>query len=307
MNVTLVISPDIEADEVERRRILAPAASSFNVDSHASLSYGRGLVTIVGAEETEMRTYFATAKQMARLDALAVQHGLEIRQMMELAGWHMLEVFRRLHIPLQAQVTVVCGKGNKAGDGLAAARHLTNHGWQTNVVLLATALAPDAAHHLTLLRKMRVPMASWPRQSGRAKGWLAQSPVLIDALIGYRLEGPPRGIFCDAVKLMNRWRRHEPVSAGTRRSGRRRARRLVIAYDIPTGVASDGRCFAPCIRADATLTLGLPKRAFRRQPARRYTGKIFLADIGIPDFVYDRITPRSRPLFGYGAGSLLAI
>jgi len=54
--------------------------------------------------------YYATIKEMERLDALAVENGLEIRQMMELAGWHMVRVFRKLGIPQKAKVTVVCGK-----------------------------------------------------------------------------------------------------------------------------------------------------------------------------------------------------
>ncbi len=47
-----------------------------------------------------------------KLDSLAVENGLEIRQMMELAGWHMLEVFQRLGISKDRKVIVVCGKGN---------------------------------------------------------------------------------------------------------------------------------------------------------------------------------------------------
>ena len=42
--------------------------------------------------------HFATAEEMAELDRLAVESGLKISQMMELAGWHMLEVFDRLKI-----------------------------------------------------------------------------------------------------------------------------------------------------------------------------------------------------------------
>ena len=36
--------------------------------------------------------YYATAKEMERLDALAVENGLEIRQMMEFAGWSMVSL-----------------------------------------------------------------------------------------------------------------------------------------------------------------------------------------------------------------------
>ena len=42
--------------------------------------------------------YFASADEMAKLDDIAVASGLEIRQMMELAGWHMLSVIKDMEI-----------------------------------------------------------------------------------------------------------------------------------------------------------------------------------------------------------------
>lgn len=234
--------------------------------------------------------YFATAADMARLDELAVKAGLEIRQMMELAGWHILQIFERLKISPRAKVTVVCGKGNKGGDGLAAARHLTNHGFHTTVVLISSTLSLDAVHHLRLLRKMEVPVVVYERQKAIAHQRISYRDVLVDALIGYRLRGVPEGVYAEAVTLMNR----SPAT--------------VVAYDIPTGVdATTGECHYPCILAEATLTLGLLKRAFKVPQAKRHAGKIFLADIGIPEAVYNKIALGSRPPFGQGKTGVLEL
>ncbi|MBI4050310.1 MAG: hypothetical protein HY398_02575 [Candidatus Doudnabacteria bacterium] len=187
--------------------------------------------------------YFATAKEMERLDELAVKNGLSVLQMMELAGWHMVSLFELLKIPKKTKIVVVCGKGNKGGDGLSAARHLTNHGYRVSVM---------------------------PREAG----------VIIDALIGYHLNGAPRGKFREAIEWIN--------NCGKK----------VVAYDLPSGVdATTGKYFAPCIRAFATLTLALPKRAFLKKEARKKSGRVFLADIGIPEFLYDKIRNSSRPDF----------
>ena len=95
---------------------------------------------------------------MEQLDKLAVQNGLEIRQMMELAGWHMISLFNILRISRQSPIVVIVGKGNKGGDGLSAARHLANYGWEVSVILLSKIISADALHHLSLLKKMRVPI-----------------------------------------------------------------------------------------------------------------------------------------------------
>jgi len=224
------------------------------------------------------KMYYATAKEMERLDKLAVENGLEIRQMMELAGWHMVSLFETLRISKLSSVVVMVGKGNKGGDGLSAARHLANHGWDVSVILLSETISADSRHHLGLLKKMRVPTMIYENNKSKARWVIEHSTVLIDALIGYHLDGPPRGLFKEVIELMNK-------------SGKK-----IIAYDLPSGIdATTGECLHPCIQARATLSLALPKRAFKVKKSTVACGKIFLADIGIPNFLYDRIHGGSRP------------
>ena len=227
--------------------------------------------------------YYATAKEMEQLDKLAVQSGLEIRQMMELAGWHMVSLFEVLRISKLSSVVVVVGKGNKGGDGLVAARHLANRGQDVSVILLSEDISANSRHHLNLLKKMRVPVTMYERNKHKAKSMIENSAILIDALIGYHLAGAPRGLFKEVIELI------KSVSG-----------KKIISYDLPSGVdATTGECLYPCIQADVTLSLALPKRAFKVKKTKVACGKIFLADIGIPNFLYDRIRKGSRPRFGY--------
>ncbi len=234
--------------------------------------------------------YYATASEIEKLDQLAVKYGLEIRQMMELAGWYILAVFDELKIPKYAKVIVVCGKGNKAGDGLSAARHLINHGWKVEVVLLTKQLSSNAKHHLKLIEEMKASILLFSRNKKKVEKVLKKADIIIDALIGYRLKGAPRGACGEIIKMINN------------------VNKKVIAYDIPTGIdVTTGECFDPGIIAEATLTLGLPKKAFQLKKTLKHSGQIFLADIGIPAFIYDQLAIGSRPDFEASNRSLIKL
>lgn len=224
--------------------------------------------------------YYATAKELEKLDQLAVKNGLEIRQMMELAGFYILEVFRRLKITSKSKVTVVCGKGNKAGDGLCAARHLLNSGYKVTIVLLSPKISENSQHQLRLLQKMGAPIFLYSKEKTRIQKIINSSDILIDALIGYRLQGAPRGIFKEAIKMMNK------------------SQKRIVAYDLPSGLdPTSGYCHKPCIKAWVTFSLALPKRGFKFKEAQKFCGKIFLGDIGVPKFLYEKIAPKSQPPF----------
>ncbi|MDA2936110.1 NAD(P)H-hydrate epimerase [Patescibacteria group bacterium AH-259-L05] len=224
--------------------------------------------------------YYAAAQQMAKLDDLAIKNGLEIRQMMELAGWQMLNLFRHGKIPKKSKIMIVCGKGNQAGDGLCAGRHLANSGYKVNFVLVSKNMSPDSVHHLQLIKKMKLSLIYYPNNKAKAKKLIQNSDIIIDALIGYNLSGAPRKDFKELVEFINQ------------------SKGKIISYDIPTGIDSTaGECFSPCIKAWITLSLALPKQAFRRKQARKACGKIFVADIGIPSFIYNKIAVHSRPSF----------
>lgn len=224
--------------------------------------------------------YYASAKEMEKLDEIAVQSGLEIRQMMELAGWHIVPLFHTLGINQDSKIVVVCGTGNKGGDGLSAARHLANYGYSISVILVSEDIKSDPLHHLRLLKKMKIPIAIYREDRVAFENIMSYSDVVIDALLGYHLEGAPRDDFADVIEHINT------------------AQKQVIAYDIPSGVdATSGECLKPCIQAQATLSLAIPKKCFQTDEGKIHAGKVYLADIGISQFLYDQISPGSRPDF----------
>ncbi|MEB2343250.1 MAG: NAD(P)H-hydrate dehydratase [Deltaproteobacteria bacterium] len=161
-------------------------------------------------------------------------------------------------------VLVVCGAGNNGGDGLVAARHLALLGVPVRAALVAEPkrLAPDAAANLTRARAAGVPVAIGAplRTAGAA--------VIVDALFGTGLTRPVTGAVAAAIQRI-----------ATARPGA-----CVVAVDLPSGLDADtGQCHGPCVAADLTVTIALPKLGLALEPGRTLAGRIVVARIGIAD------------------------
>jgi NAD(P)H-hydrate epimerase len=98
---------------------------------------------------------------------------------------------------------------------------------------------------------------------------LDSADLVIDGLIGYSLEGAPRGTTSDLIRWANR--QHVPI----------------LSLDVPSGVdTTSGTAFDPAIQATATMTLALPKQGLRAPGAERNVGELYLADISVPPELY---------------------
>lgn len=205
-----------------------------------------------------------TAAEMRAVDRVAVEEvGLQLLQMMENAGsslaWHARDV-------ADGPVVVVAGDGGNGGGGLVCARHLANRDVPVSVVLdrPAAELTGAAAHQFGILSEMDVP------QYGPDDVWDDEASVVVDALVGYGLDGPlrpPASTLVETIQTV----------------GRDGAR--VVSLDVPSGRdATTGGASGPVVDPDRTVTLALPKTGLGAN-----TGSLYLADIGIPAVVYDRV------------------
>ena len=73
-----------------------------------------------------------TSDDVAALDRAAVESGVSVVQLMEIAGWQLARCAWNLLHEQPARVLVLAGRGNNGGDGLVAARHLAT--WGCDVV-----------------------------------------------------------------------------------------------------------------------------------------------------------------------------
>ena len=215
-----------------------------------------------------------TVDQMREVDRLMVEDlRIELIQMMENAGRCLAQHVRSelggdVH---RRRVAVLAGRGGNGGGGLAAARRLAIWGADVTVLLGQEAEAVQGVprHQLAILQRIGVPLKN-PEQTAAAD--MNSAEHLIDALIGYSLDGAPTGAVADLIRAANE-------------SGH-----AITALDIPSGLPGDsGLAFAPTIRAATTLTLALPKVGLLRPEAKPYVGRLYLADISVPQLVYSRL------------------
>lgn len=218
-----------------------------------------------------------TAAEMRDIDRLATEEfGIGLVQMMELAGANLARVAQEFVGGTSGRaITVLVGPGNNGSGGLVAARHLVNRGADVHVVLSqpVNRLPSLPRERLATLLEMRVRacVAGWDLLDGELDDLLAGSALILDALLGYAAEGPPRGELAALV-----------ASALD-------SRRPVLSLDLPTGLhADDGTTSGAHLIAAATVTLALPKRGLLTPTGRQLSGETYLADIGLPQALYRR-------------------
>jgi len=212
-----------------------------------------------------------TADEMRDVDCVAAEDvGLQLLQMMENAGralaWHVRDV-------RDGDVVILAGSGGNGGGGLACARHLINRGVPVRVVLdrPPEELSGAAAHQCHILDEMGVSIATGVESLDDVDS----RATVVDALIGYGLGGDVRPPTSEYIDRMNE-----------------RAR-STVSLDVPSGIdATTGEPLGAAAVPDRTVTLALPKTGLDSP-----TGTLYLADIGIPRTVYERLGIPYEPPF----------
>jgi hydroxyethylthiazole kinase-like uncharacterized protein yjeF len=193
-----------------------------------------------------------SSAQVKELDKLAAERfGVRLDWLMEAAGWQAARA-------CQGRTVVVCGVGNNAGDGLAAARHL--HRWGRLEALCCIDVGRvkgEAREELEALQRHGVPIYDELQ--------LDAAEVILDSIFGTGLSRAPRDRFADWIEAIN--------AAGAR----------VVSVDVPSGLDADtGVAYAPCVRADVTVTFTLPKQGLLQADGPRLSGEVWVCDIGVP-------------------------
>jgi hydroxyethylthiazole kinase-like uncharacterized protein yjeF len=211
------------------------------------------------------------SRQVKEVDALAQERfGISLDWLMEAAGWQVARFCPKA-------TAVVCGVGNNAGDGLAAARHLHRWGKLAGVFCIDIArLQGAAARELVALRRIGVAVSSDLRLDG--------ATAVVDAIFGTGLSRRPEGAFAKWIDAVNA------------------SQKQVIAVDVPSGLDADtGVAYSPSVQAHTTVTLGLPKPGLLAADGPRLAGDVWVADIGVPFEAYALLGVHvSRDLFAAG-------
>lgn len=216
-----------------------------------------------------------TADQMREVDRIAVEEfGLGILQMMENAGRSLAGNVLDMLGAATGEVTILAGSGGNGGGGICCGRHLHNRGFRVWIVLDTEPknLGLAASNQLHIVQAAGLQ----PVAGSEAEDAIRRADIVVDALIGYGLRGAPLGRTAELIEWCNKLARR------------------VLALDVPSGMdATTGETPAAVVRAKRTLTLALPKSGLEH-----IKGDLYLADIGIPPQVYERLGLAVEPPFG---------
>lgn len=199
-----------------------------------------------------------TTEQMRELDRRTIAAGTPAVELMERAGYEVARVtFEWLKKRNARSVLLFAGKGNNGGDAFVAARHLAGAGCTATLVLLCRRgeLQGAALHHFQQL--VGVTIHELPDLNELRE---LEPAVVVDGLLGTGLTGEVREPYRAAIEFINQLR--VPV----------------IAIDVPSGLGTP-----TCVRADVTVTIGLPKIDLLKHPDN--VGHIEVVDIGLGDDV----------------------
>jgi NAD(P)H-hydrate epimerase len=228
------------------------------------------------------RVPVVTASQMREVDRLMIDEaGISLTQMMENAGRALARVAvqegggsaRRL------RVAVLAGSGGNGGGGLVAARRLACWGARVVAMLSRTDLHGVPAQQRDAAEASGVHVLAGPPGPADLDG----TDVVLDAVLGYSLAGAPTGAALEMVE----------ATSGARRRGI-----PVVSLDLPSGLDPDtGVAPGAVVTATHTVSLALPKTGLLTESGRRHVGALSLADISVPEWVYQRVGVDPGELF----------
>lgn len=174
-------------------------------------------------------------------------------------------------------IVIMVGVGYNGAGSIIAGRLLAQWGHPVHIILShdEKRLKVLAQTHLDLAERAGVPVTTWEDFD------LQHAPThTIDGLVGYNIAGPLRGPSVD----MAHWMNHSDAR--------------IISFDLPSGLDPDeGPSEDTIVRANKTVTLALPKIGLQKKNARVFTGRIYLADIGIPAQAYEKFADVPSDLF----------
>lgn len=186
-----------------------------------------------------------------------------------------LKVIKNLDIKNNNTFTIVCGNGNNGGDGFAVSRHLFVMGKKVNVFLIGSEekLSHDCKINYNILNNLGIKI--WHINNTDdlelLRECITKSDLTIDAILGTGLSRNVEGIYDSAISIMNE------------------NSKQTVSIDIPSGLSCDtGKILGNSIIADLTVTFELYKRGFVNYGTDKYTGKIIVENIGIPEIVIDK-------------------
>ena len=208
----------------------------------------------------------AKREEIAKLDKQAISSGISEEILMENAGCAVFE-FLKTHFGLDKKYLIFSGTGNNGGDAFVVARKLASEFAHVVVFIVGgkNQIKGTALKNLNLLSLYPVEILEFETINRVVLSSLLEANVIIDGIFGTGLNREIIGTTKELIMEINN------------------AKKPVVSIDIPSGVdANTGGILGAAIKADFTVTMGLPKRGFYSPPGSDYAGKVIVSHISYP-------------------------
>ncbi len=209
--------------------------------------------------------------EMRRMDKAAVeQFGIPEEILMENAGHAAYNLLSEKVGIKGKRFLVFCGIGNNGGDGFVVARKIHSNGGDVKVFILGDPNKFKGAAKLNLDIISRFPIDIERiefAESVKTEIWHCNA--IIDAIFGTGLARNVEGLYRDVIELINN------------------SKKTVLSLDIPSGVHGDtGQVMGTSVKADYTVTFGLPKLGNILFPGYALGGELSVTHISFPPSLY---------------------
>jgi NAD(P)H-hydrate epimerase len=209
---------------------------------------------------------------MRNLDKHATEEfGIPEEILMENAGQAVYFVILKEFGIRNKKFVIFCGTGNNGGDGLVVARKIHSNGGEVKVFLLddEAKFGGTARKNFEIITKMPIEISRISSIES-TKSAALHSDAIVDAIFGTGLAREVSGIYRDVIELINE-------------SGK-----TVFSVDIPSGInGNTGEVMGIAVKADYTITFGLPKIGNILYPGYENCGKLYLSHISFPPSLYN--------------------
>jgi len=212
-----------------------------------------------------------TADQSRNIDQKTIEEfGIDGFTLMEIAAKGAANTIQKI-TGLNRYGLFICGKGNNAGDALAAARYLVDNFDQKISIYFAFGsddLSPDTQKNLELLQKLDQQGLPITFIDELTESDLNSCDYITDGIFGTGLNSDVRSPIDEVIQKIN--------GAGKK----------VISMDVPSGLNSDtGLIQGVAVSADHTCTFGTQKMGLFLNDGPEISGKISFVDLPFPSYL----------------------
>ena len=213
--------------------------------------------------------------EMRRLDKKASEvFGIKEELLMENAGEASYFVILKELKDIKKRFVVCCGIGNNGGDGFVVARKLYSNGSDVRILILGDPekYRGSAKMNLDIVKRISIPIKR-VESAEDIRNDLFHADAVVDAIFGTGLSREVGGTYRDVIGLIN-----EAKEKGKK----------VISLDIPSGISGDtAQVMGISVKADVTITFGLPKLGNILYPGYENCGKLYITHISFPPKLYN--------------------